>query len=702
MDFESNMNTAVGHHRSGRFAEAAAGYRAVLAAFPEQPDALHLLGLTTHRLGDTAAALALVERALVARSTDTGFLASRANLLLTLQRWADAAAAFRLVLAATPQDPHARNGLAVALQQLGDTEEAESLLRALLAELPEFVPALDNLAAMLLKRGRADLGGEAETLARRSIALQPKSAEAHNNLGSALVQLRRNEEAVPALQSALRLRTGYLEATYNLALARIGANDLPGADAAIRTALKLAPDSVANLITASSVSRELSLGDEALVLAQRAYDLDAEAPEVLVTLSQAWRDQNEFEKSEQYLHTAAVKSNSAQHWTMLAHLHWEMGKLADAEQDVANALVIDPNRIAARAVLAQSGRCQSLEDKNLQALLGAVERPSLSDEDRMAILFAIGKSLDDLGEYQRSFTYYQRANALKKALNRHYQGDTEHIFELECRKTFTPDNVARMSKHGSSSEVPVFVVGLPRSGTSLAEQIIASHPDIYGAGELIKMREISSRVGAMSATRGGPEYPPGLLTLQPEEILRLARMYLDHVYARAGEPKLRIVDKMPLNLRHLGLIAVLFPRAKVVHCVRNPVDNCLSMYFQNFGRGNLFANDLDDVGLFYSKCRDMMAMWRETLPIEILDLPYEGVVADQEGWARKLIAHIGLPWNDACLSFHKTDRAVRTASAWQVKQPIYKRSVARWKRYGDAIEPLLSRLRQEGVPFDES
>lgn len=701
MDFQQGMNEAVGLHRGGRFAEAAARYRAVLAAHPGQPDALHLLGLCTHRLGDGAGALALVEQALAGRPDDPGFLASRANLLLGLERAAEAEAAFRRLLELTPQDPHARNGLAVALQQQGRAEAADAELRAVLAAHPDFVPALDNLAASLLKRENLPRAVEAEAFARRSIALDPRSAVAHNNLGSALVQQQRPQEAIPELQQALRLRPGYLEATYNLALARIGAGDLAGADAAIRSALKIAPNKVGNLVIASNISRELSLGEEALALAQKAHELDPDSAEIEATLAQAWRDQSEFELAEQHMRKAAESIDSGLYWTMLAHLHWEMGKLDEAKADVAQALRVDPSRVAARAVLANAGRCESPDDENLKALLGAVDDPNLSDEDRMSVLFAIGKSLDDLKEYPRSFTYYQRANALKKALSRPYTRDTEHAFEQECRKAFTRENVLRLQQHGSQSEVPVFVVGLPRSGTSLAEQIIASHPDVFGAGELIKMREIAARIGAMSAARGGPEYPPAILHLEPEEIRSTARLYLDHVYGRAGEAKLRIVDKMPLNLRHIGLISVLFPRAKVVHCVRNPVDNCLSMYFQNFGRGNLFANDLDDVGAFYATCQRLVRMWRETLPIEIFDLPYEGVVEDQEGWARRLIDHIGLPWDDRCLSFHETDRAVRTASAWQVKQPIYKRSVARWKRYGDAIEPLLARLRAEGVPFDE-
>ena len=175
----------------------------------------------------------------------------------------------------------------------------------------------------------------------------------------------------------------------------------------------------------------------------------------------------------------------------------------------------------------------------------------------------------------------------------------------------------------------------------------------------------------------------------------------DALYGAAGEPKARVVDKMPVNFKHVGLIAGLFPRAHIVHCTRDPMDNCLSMYFQNFGRGNNFAYDLEDLASFYGSYRRLMALWHALLPGRIFDLPYEGVVADPELWSRRLIAHIGLPWDPRCLEFHATERTVRTASAWQVKQPIYKRSVARWKRYGAELEPLRLALVQQGVEVIE-
>jgi hypothetical protein len=260
------------------------------------------------------------------------------------------------------------------------------------------------------------------------------------------------------------------------------------------------------------------------------------------------------------------------------------------------------------------------------------------------------------------------------------------------RETFTPEMLARQQAAGLTTEEPVFVVGMPRSGTSLCEQIISSHPDAFGAGELIKLREITARAEVMALSRGGPEYPRALAHLLPHEIRELAEIYLRHIRDAAGEPKLRIVDKMPANFRNIGLMAVMFPRARIVHCRRDPMDNCLSIYFQNFGKGNGFAYDQVDLGNFYNDYRELMKAWHEVKPLRILDLQYEEVVADPERKACELIEFIGLPWDDRCLKFHEKERAVRTASAWQVRQPIYKRSVARWRRYEKHLQPLADTL----------
>jgi tetratricopeptide (TPR) repeat protein len=698
IDFRSAMTEAVGFHRSGRFAEAAARYRAVLEAFPGQPDPLHLLGLALHRLGDPRQAELMVERAVAIAPQHPGYRASQGNLLLGARRFAEAERAFRAGLAAAAQDPECRHGLAIALREQGQVGEAEQQLRALCAEQPRFVPAFDNLAALLLETGRA---AEAEALARQALALAPDDPLAHHNLGSALYQQRKAAEAEAPLRQALKLKPDHIEAKYNLGLVYNALRRQAEADPLLRACVKHDSRSVHYLVALSETVRELSLGDEAYALAQRAYELDPASPEVMACYAAALREHNEHGAAADLLKEALVKMPNPAGWSMLAALYWEMGRHDEARAAAEQALALDPMEVGARVVMANAARVRSLDDPNLKALEALKARPELTEEDRTNLCFGLGKAYDDCGEHARAFAAYDEGNHRRKALLPPFDPAADLRNAEGFIRVFTPATIARLAAHGASSAVPVFVVGMPRSGTSLAEQIMASHPDAYGAGELLKMREIVARISGRSLDRGGPDIPDAFAALQPADVGEFARLYLDHLYGAAGEAKLRIVDKMPLNFRNIGIIAMLFPHAHIVHCTRAPMDNCLSMYFQNFGRGNTFSYDLDHLGAFFATYRRLMAHWHAVLPGRILDLPYEGVVADPERWSRALIAHIGLPWDPRCLDFHETERTVRTASAWQVKQPIYKRSVARWKRYEQELQPLKRALEAHGIEVEQ-
>jgi len=698
LDFQAAMSEAVGHHRSGRFAEAAARYRAVLEAFPGQPDPLHLLGLALHRLGEAAEAERMVERAVAIAPQHPGYRASQGNLLLGAKRFAEAVTAFRAGLAGSPADPECRHGLAIALRETRQLGEAEQLLRALSVEQPGFAPALDNLTALLLETGRAE---EAEALARRVLTLAPDDHLAQCNLGSALYQQRKVAEAEAPLRRALKLKPDHIEAKYNLGLALNAQRRQAEADPLLRACVKHDSRSVHYLVALSETVRELSLGDEAYALAQRAYEIDPGSPEVMACYAAALREHNEHGAAADLLKEALTKQPNPLGWSMLAALYWEMGVHDEARAAAEQALALDPMEVGARVVMANAARVRSLDDPNLKALEELKARPELTEEDRTNLCFGLGKAYDDCGEHARAFMSYDEGNHRRKALLPPFDPAVDARNAEGFMRVFTPSLIAKLAPHGAASAVPVFVVGMPRSGTSLAEQIMASHPEAFGAGELLKMREIVARISGRSLDRGGPDIPDAFAALLPEDVGEFGRLYLDHLYGAAGEAKQRIVDKMPLNFRNIGIIALLFPHAHIVHCTRAPMDNCLSMYFQNFGRGNTFSYDLEHLGAFFATYRRLMAHWHAVLPGRILDLPYEGVVADPEHWSRALISHIGLPWDPRCLSFHETERTVRTASAWQVKQPIYKRSVARWKRYEKELAPLRRALEANGIEVEE-
>lgn len=309
---------------------------------------------------------------------------------------------------------------------------------------------------------------------------------------------------------------------------------------------------------------------------------------------------------------------------------------------------------------------------------------SVPENERMHMQFALGTLYDRQREYASAFNNYQAANAIhirRKPFDAPAFDDRiERMLAL-----FDSDFFAQRADYGLASDKPLFILGMPRSGTSLVEQIIASHPRAHGAGELEEIgnmtRELRAIVGA------GKRYPEVVATLDKAQIAALARRYLEVLHTHAADAA-RVTDKMPFNMLWLGLIGVLFPGARVVHCRRDAMDNCLSCYFQIFNAGLHFTYDLQHLGHVYRQHERLMAHWAQCLPVHMLTVDYEALVANQEAESRRLIEFAGLSWDDQCLAFHTTPRDVQTASTWQVRQPMYNSSVERWRAYEPWLEPL--------------
>jgi tetratricopeptide (TPR) repeat protein len=335
------------------------------------------------------------------------------------------------------------------------------------------------------------------------------------------------------------------------------------------------------------------------------------------------------------------------------------GRFDDARALLNRALEANPKNPVAWAALVGLRKMTSSDGAWLERAEEIVAG-GIAPVDEVAVRFAMGKYCDDVGEFERAFKNYKRANELLKTFTHKYQ----------------PANVA---SGASTSMKPVFVVGMMRSGTSLVEQIIASHPAATGAGELEFWHDVMHKHGALIRRE--------LL----DEPLRkeLAEAYLS-VLARHSVDALRVVDKAPINSDYLGVIHSVFPNARIIYMRRDPIDICLSCYFQQFSAVLNFTMDLSDLAHYYREHQRLMAHWRAVLPSEaILDVPYAELVADQEGWTRKILDFVGLEWDQRCLDFHNTQRTVVTASYWQVRQRIYSGSVERWRNYRKYIGPLL-------------
>jgi hypothetical protein len=313
----------------------------------------------------------------------------------------------------------------------------------------------------------------------------------------------------------------------------------------------------------------------------------------------------------------------------------------------------------------------------------------LNDDKRISLHYALGKAYDDLKEYDKAFPQFLEGARIKRSKLQYNADDdvarSRRITEL-CDKSF----IEKLRGAGDPSSLPIFVLGMPRSGTTLTEQIVASHPDVFGAGELRDLMEVAQQMP--TSQKNFLSYPDNLAALSREDVSRWGSDYVARLRKRAPGAK-HITDKMPANYMALGLIPLLLPNAKIIHVKRNPVDTCVSCFTRLFNRHQDATYNLTELGRHYVNYAKLMEHWRDVLPEgSFIEVQYEDIVADMEGQARRLIHFCGLEWNDACLDFHKNTRKIRTASVTQVRQPIYNSSVERWRHYEKYLDPLLKEL----------
>ncbi|WP_439816340.1 tetratricopeptide repeat-containing sulfotransferase family protein [Zavarzinia sp. CC-PAN008] len=625
----SRLQAAIAAHRQGALEEAARHYRAVLAADPRQADALHLLGLVFHQAGQPQDALPWLDKAIAVQDRNPVFLANRARVL----------------------------------EALGRREEAIAALRASLDVDPGYVSALLDLTAALLASGAVD---EAAAHALHASELAPDQLRTWTLLAEATAKQGREVAARDALAQARRLAPGDLRLALTHGRALLAVGDEEGAATAFRDAAALAPQDAEVWLLLGTTLRDLGALEEALPALRRARDLAAgpggNAPAIgLQPLAQEARTLDRLGRAEQ----------------ALALLEPELWR-RPADPSVALAF-------------AQVGTRAGRRDEALALLDSALGDTAMTPHQRRMVHFARGRLLDEAERHDEAFAAYADGNATAQArLDRlaydaYVAGVTEvfgpHGQPALCRLAPPRDRVR-----------PVLIVGMVRSGTTLVEQILASHPQVAAGGELGAMPDAGERLGQAL----GGAFPDSLARAGADDLARFAADYRARLDALAqGRPV--VTDKLPGNFQHLGLAWMALPDAAVIHCRRHPLDTILSAYFQNFRTRHAYADDLDDLVFFYRRYAEMMAVFRTLPGLNLLEVDYEALVAEPERVARAIVAHAGLDWDPACLDFHRNPRFVRTASWDQVNRPIYDRSVGRWRRYAQALEPVRRQLDSAGL-----
>ena len=497
---------------------------------------------------------------------------------------------------------------------------------------------------------------QAEAAYRKAVAANPDFAEAQNNLGNVLHGQGKLADALPCYQRACELMPTNPQPLYNYATGLYESGRPRQAVELLNKVIHLSPDNADAYSSLGVVHQALGNLDEAVSALQKAIRL---------------------------------KPDSVKSQRFLGLVLKDRGEIKEAINQFRKALACKPDDGLTWYLLTRYKRYQTKNDKDIKKILSILDRPGLAQDDAVFLHFGLGKIYDDLGLFKKAFAHYKEGNQKKRAtLGR--AGISTGIELQRILRVFQPSLFSRYHGAGSESEVPVFIIGMPRSGTTLVEQICASHPAVHGAGELKKVRELIERLP--DSGEKARAYPECLLTLDQAKVKNLADSYVADLKSGLPEKIIRITDKMPTNFIELGLIRILFPRARIIHCCRNPLDTCLSNYFQNFEEGNECSFDLGELGLYYRKYQALMDFWAQNLPGEIFTIHYEELVADFPAKARELIDFLGLEWEECCLTFFKTQRMIHTSSDWQVRQPIYSRSAGRWKNYEPFLQPLKKAL----------
>lgn len=561
--------------------------------------------------------------------------------------------AYRLILAKHPSDAETRHLLGILRGQMGDPLEAEQLIRQAIQLDSAVGRYFGNLGVTLQDLERDE---EALEVFQKAAELDPDSPDVLNDLGACMNKAGRYSEAVTTLQRALELAPSHADARGNLAVgysnlgfAYLDRGEFVASADAYQAAAHLLPDDPMAFNDLGCALRHIGNHDEAIRAFRRAVELQPQYTQALTNLGNVLQEMGKFTAAAVAYHD--VLALSADDSTVYAYLA-EAKTFAPGDSDFEHMLD-----------LAQSGDLPQLARGQLE--------------------FALAKACEDMGDFTSAYTHLAAANStIRRCFEYDISSDERRIARII--EVFDNRLLGQLDGHGSTSERPIFIVGMPRSGTSLVEQILASHQDVFGAGELPDFQ----RAALALAKR---QYPDGLVNVAPSEIGEFAAQYLDVLRDRTASAP-RVTDKLPANFLYIGLIYAAFPRARVIHCVRDALDTCLSCFRKSFASAHRYTYDLRELGRYYRAYARLMDHWQCLFPGRMFELRYETVIGESESTIRSLIRYCGLDWDETCMRFYETERPVQTASAAQVRRPLYTDSIGAWRRYADHLKPLREAL----------
>lgn len=684
LTIEEAIGRAYAHWNAGQADQAEMYCQRVLAAWPGHADALHLMGIMAHAYGNLDLAIAHLKHACQTPRAPAVYFSNLAEMCRQGGLLVEGEQAGRRAVALNPSLVAAWNNLGIILQELGKLDESLACLERVVGLQPDYAEAHNNLGNTYKRLGMLS---RAEASYARALALFPTYAEAHSNLASLLNDFGRVDEAIASARRAMEINPQLADGYINIAA--IETNRLRHGEALrwLDALVAFAPNHPGGLSARALALKEVNRLSEALDVARHALALAPDNADAHNTLGQILQALGRTDEALLSFEKASTLPGIAAETALVnrAVLFMEAGRKEEAIVAFDQVLAAYPRSVSAWFNRVDLKKYKA-DDPDIPRLHDLLNSSAIQAHgDVMSLHFALGKIYLDAGLADQAFQHFAIGNRMKRSTFP-YDANATSAWMSRIAETFTAPVMKRLGGAGVASSMPIFVLGMPRSGTTLIEQIIASHPAVQGAGELPFLQTL---------VNGLPDYPAGVPSLSKADMTALGQAYLDKLAPLAhGKP--HVIDKMPANFLHAGMIALMLPGAKIVHCRRDPVDTCLSCYTKMFSAEQLFAYDLIELGQFHRDYQTLMAHWRKVLPADrFIEVDYEAVVADVEGEARRLIEFIGLPWDEACVRFYQNQRVVKTASLNQVRQPIYTSSMGRWKPYAAHLKPLLDVLGVE-------
>jgi tetratricopeptide (TPR) repeat protein len=644
------FDRAIAFLRAGDGVMAERLCRDALADFPGEPNLTSLLGAALNRQGRGLEAEPLLRRAL---EEEPGYAKGHEELgrsLLQLGRVDEAIERLRRALELDPKLQSAQLALVHALTESGQAKQAEEMMQAFLHADPA-----RKLIAKAAERHRAGKLEEAEAIYREILRRDPRNLEALRLLALIAINTEHYGQAEQLLKRAVEIAPDFLAAWIDLSRAQLERLDLPAARASIERAAQLNPRSVNVQIHVANLEARSGQHAEAVETYRRAIELKPDLPAGYLGLGNTLKT---------------------------------IGRQAEAIAAYRQATVLRPEQSEAWWSLSNL-KTFRFEDADIEVMQQQLESATLPDEGRVQFSFALAKASEDSGDYRRAFELYEQGNRTRRTLE-DYDPVQMEVINDRIIAVFDAGFLAQHAGRGDPDPAPIFIVGLPRSGSTLIEQILGSHSQVDATHELPEAGRLIQKINRDRVDR--VTYPEAVRDFADGTWAALGRSYIDETRKyRHGAPY--FIDKMPNNFASIGLLGLALPNARFINTRRHPLDTCLSCYKQLFARGQPFTYDLTELGEYYLQYERMMTHWHAVLPGRVLDVQYEMVVADQSGETQRLLEFCGLPWEDACLRYYETERAIRTASSEQVRRPIYTSSIGLWRNYAQELSQLIEILR---------